>query len=245
MRLLNWPRETANRARTSELKLVFFVLYVALLLYVLISTRSWLDALYVHIVAVFVFSIFYFGLQFLFISIAPLVAIYAPINEYEVRRYLRSFKKNIPAEAVVILAHSNWFKLEAWIKPNYVVSEIKSIVGHLQKKQQDFSFYTKASLNDVERVMADPTIKEIYFVGHGNSHVFQLHTDDILYYCEFSGGKYQKEFVHQVHCGTQDGKSLADYVVPEENKKGCFLIRKSINSIQIEREFKRRTENIV
>ena len=92
--------------------------------------------------------------------------------------------------------------------------------------------------------MSDKNIKEVYFFGHGSSHVFQLNTDDILYYCDYNNNKYGKEYVHQVHCGTKDGKSLVDYVVPEENKKGCFLIRKSINGFDIVKEFKRKTKNL-
>lgn len=150
----------------------------------------------------------------------------------------------MPAEAVIVLAHSNWFKLEAWVKPNFFISEIKSVVSYLRGKKQDFAFYTHASFGDVKNIMANADIKEVYFFGHGSSHMFQLSTDDILYYCDFNDPRYGKEFVHQVHCGTPDGKSLVDHVVPEGNRSGCFLVRKSITAIDIEKEFKRRTARI-
>ena len=61
-------------------------------------------------------------------------------------------------------------------------------------------------------------------------------------HCDFNDPKYGKEFAHQVHCGTSYGKSLIDYVVPEENKAKCFMFRKTIDSGDIVKEFKRRIE---
>ena len=90
--------------------------------------------------------------------------------------------------------------------------------------------------------MSDKSVREVYFVGHGSSHKFQLGTDDIVYYCDFIDAKYGKDYVHQVHCGTPDGKSLVDYVVPESNRSGCFFVRKLLTTGQIEKELKRRTK---
>jgi len=174
------------------------------------------------------------------------MAVLIPINNYLLKRYLRNFKQNVPAEVVIILGQSDFFKLEAWVKPNFLKSEIVGLVKYLKAKNQDFSFYTKASLKDVEKIMSDKIIKEVYFFGHGDSHTFQLNTDEILYYCEFNDlEKYGKDFVHQVHCGTPYGKSLIDYVVPKENRSRCFLFRKTIRSADIEKEFKRMTKNIL
>jgi hypothetical protein len=110
----------------------------------------------------------------------------------------------------------------------------------MDAKEQDFSFYPDADFNDVEKIMSDKTIKEVYFLGHGDSHSFKLNTDEILYYCDFNDPKYSKEFVHQVHCGTPHGKSLIDYVVPEKNRNKCFLFRKPIDSLDVKKEFKKK-----
>jgi hypothetical protein len=173
-----------------------------------------------------------------------LVIIY-PINNYLSAQYLKKFKKNVPAHTVIILGQTDWFKLEGWLKTNFLKDEIEALVCYLKAKKQDFSFYTSASLEEVEKIMADKIIKEVYFFGHGDSHRFQLKTDEILYYCEFNNPKkYGKEFVHQVHCGTVDGKSLIDYVVPMENREKCFLFRKPINNSDIRNEFKKRTNGV-
>lgn len=221
-----------------EWKLIFFAFYIIILLSSIITKHDLKTVILGHVGFVIIFSIFYFGFQFLYILVAPLMPFFMLISQYGIKRYLKNFKQNKPEEVVIIMGHSDWTKLEAWVKPNYFLSEIKILVKYLQTKKQDFSFYTHATINDVENIMKNKNIKEVYFLGHGSSHAFQLKTDSILYYCEFNNPIYGKDFVHQVHCGTSHGKSLADYVVPEENRKGCFLVRKSITGPFIEKQFK-------
>lgn len=223
-----------------EFKLVLFLAYVISLVYVWMRSHGWLQVLYVHLFFVAIFSTVYFGRQFLWFFFSPLIAVILPAENYFLNKYLDNFKQNVPASSVIILGHADWFKLQAWIKPIVSKSELKELVLLLRKKEQDFSFYPKATLADVENIMNDKGIKEVYFVGHGDSHSFQLQTDDILYYCDFNDPKYTKEFVHQVHCGTPHGKSLVDYVVPKDNRAKCFMFRRPINAYVIEREFKKR-----
>ena len=161
-----------------------------------------------------------------------------------VKKYLKDFKQNVPADVVIVLGHSDWFKLQAWIKPTIFKSEIKLLVELLKvEKKHDFSFFQNATFRDIDNIMINQDIREVYFLGHGDSHSFKLFTGEILYYCDFNDPKYAKEFVHQVHCGTPHGKSLVDYTVPEENRSKCFLFRRKINGNDIEREFKKRIEN--
>lgn len=226
-----------------EYKLVLFILYIGFLLFIFISHKDWKFVLNTHVSFVVIFSFFYFGKQFIYILFAPLTAILILITSFRLKRYLKNFKQNESTHAAVILAHSDWYKLEAWIKPNFFLGEIKWLVKYLKRKGDDFSFFAKVTQDDVRLIMSDPLIKEVIFYGHGTSHMFQLCNDDILYYCEFSDGKYAKELVHQFHCGTKHGKSLIDYVVPDKNKSQCFIIRKSITSITIEKELKKMIKN--
>lgn len=239
--------ETPNIGRkiwNIEWKLIFFIFYIVLLVSLFFTGHTLNQVAVAHFGFVIGFSLFYFGFQFIYILIAPLMPFFMFISQFFVRRYLRKFKQNVHEDVVLVLAHSDWTKLDAWIRPNYFLSEIKVLVRYLQKKKQNFSFYTHATMDDVEKIMKDKNVKEVYFVGHGSSHVFQLRTDEILYYCEFNNPAYGKEYVHQVHCGTPDGKSLADYVVTEENRKGCFLIRKSITGPFIERQFENKIKEL-
>ena len=170
---------------------------------------------------------------------SPLFLIAWPLQNLLVQRYIKQFS-GADGEVAIILGHANWFTLEGWVKPIFLKREIKSLVKLLGAKGQTFVFYPDANMADVEMIMRNKNIKEVYFFGHGNSHVFQLGTDEILYYCDFNDPKYRKEYVHQVHCGLPHGKSLIDYVVPEENRSQCFHFRKPINSGDIQKEFKRR-----
>jgi hypothetical protein len=229
----------------ADFKLVLFLAYIGSLLITWFMGHSWLSVLCAHLFFVSIFSIIYFSPKFLLFFFAPLIAAVQLIQSYSSKRYLKNFKQSVPAEVVIVLGQSDWSKLEAWFKHNFLKSEIVSLVQYLKEREQDFSFYPKASVQDIEKIMSDKCIKEVYFLGHGSSHLFKLTVDEPLYYCDFNDPeKYGKEFVHQVHCGTSHGKSLIDYVVPEKNKTQCFMFRKTINSRDIEKEFKRRIKNI-
>lgn len=226
-----------------EFKLILFFAYVGSLIYLLIKGYPWMSVAWVHVCFVFIYSIYAFGRDFTEILFAPFVAIMMPITHWQSMRYLKKFKQNIHAEAVIILGHSDWHKLKGWIQPNYFPSELKAVVSFLKSRKRAFSFYPKANAADIEDIMKNNAVKEVILLGHGDSHVFQLCTDELLYYCEFKGGEYMKEFVHQLHCGTRHGKSLIDYVVPEANRANCFLIRKPITGPEIEKELKRRMKD--
>lgn len=226
-----------------EYKLVLFLAYI-IALTISIFKYGYKSSLYVHIIFVVIFSIFYFGFKFIYIAIAPVMAILGLLNTLIIKIILRKFNKNIPSETVVILGHPDRTKLEGWIKPDAIYDELKDLLVYLKKKGSIFSFYTKATLEDVEKIMKDSSIKEVYFFGHGTSHMFQLTNDVYVYYCDFNEKQFSKDFVHQIHCGTKDGKSLIDYVVPKENQEKCFLIRKPINGITIRNEFKKRIKEL-
>lgn len=228
----------------AENKLVVYVLYILVLIAVLFFGGGIKGVLLVHLFAVLIISFVYFGKQFLFNLFFPFLTVYLLVDYFRLLKYIKKFPQNIHKNTVVILGHSNWSKLEAWIKPNYSLSEIKLLVKLLVKKSAEFSIYANAKQNDVRDIMIDSNVREVYFYGHGTSHAFQLCTDDILYYCDFNDAKYEKDFVHQFHCGTVHGKSLVDYVVGDENRPKCFLIRKPINSLATARELKKRIGDI-
>jgi hypothetical protein len=227
-----------------EFKLVLFIAYVLGLICVWIYSRQFLPVIIMHLFFILIVAIIYFWEDLLVLVFSPLILILMPIQRLFIKRYLAKFNQNEAAEVVIILGHPNWFMLQGWLKHILMTSDIKSLVEYLEAKKQNFSFYPTASIADVEKIMSDKNIKEVYFFGHGNSHGFELSNDEFLYYCEFNNPKYQKEYVHQVHCGDPDGKSLVDYVVPEENRDKCFFFRKPINSLFILREFKRRKKEL-
>lgn len=226
-------------------KLIIYFLYIIYLIFVLSTNWNIWLMLYAHITITILFSLYYFGRDFLYILISPLWIIVFPVQLYLIREHLKKYDQNIPRKTVIVLASSDWHRLKSWVIPNYFNSEIKVLTNYLEKKGDKFSFYTNATILNVHEIMGNKDIREVYFYGHGTSHVFQLSNNEILYYCDFSDyDKYNKDYIYQVHCGTPDGKSLVDYVVPEKNRDKCFLFRKTINAIEIEKEFRKRTNEI-
>lgn len=163
------------------------------------------------------------------------------LHDKTVKRWIRgNCKVNIPAEMTVILPGVDWGKLRAWVKLNSHLDEIRAVVAFAKTRGRDCSLFIGPDFAEVERIMADKNVREVCFVGHGGAHFFRLNTTDLLPYCVFADReKYGKDFVHQIHCGTQYGKRLIDYVVPEANRAQCFFATGEINGNFIEAELKR------
>lgn len=229
-----------------DYKLVLFFIFFVLLGYALLNWFRIVVFLYDYLLfnpLVFPMSIILL-FSLLFILMFAMV-VFAPISDYLFNRYLSQFKQNASAHTVIILGYPDWLRLKGWYKKNFTILEIRSIVKYLAKKGDCFSVYPRASREDVEKIMSDKTIKEVYFCGHGDSHSFRLNSNEIIYYCDFSDPiKYEKEFVHQVHYGTSYGKSLISYIVPQKNQNQCFFFPKTISPIRIIREFNKRRKNI-
>ncbi len=223
-----------------EMKLVLFFIYIIGLVYAWFTTGNLKGIIYAHLIFVTIFGFIYFFYEFMMFLFSPIYLVMWPIQNWLVKKYIKRFPQNIPSETVIVFGHSNWLTLEGWVKPIFFRKEIKMLIELLKAEHRSFSFYPTAKIKDVKAIMQNTQIKEVYFYGHGDSHSFQLDTDEILYYCDFNHPKYTKEFVHQIHCGDRFGKSLIDYVVPEENQPQCFFFRKKINAPTICKEFKKR-----
>ncbi len=228
----------------TEFVLVLLLLYIILIIITLLRFGLF-QALYIHLVISLIYGLICFGWKFLYFLIFPIFLAYILLDRIVSKIIIRKFDKNVPAEVVVILGRADLFKLEGWCKPIVFYDEIRLLIKLLTAKKQKFAFYPQASIKDIENIMSDKSIREVYFIGHGDSHIFKLNTGEILYYCDFNDfEKYGKEYVHQVHCGTPHGKSLVDYVVPETNRDDCFFYRKSIDNADIKKDFYRRIQNV-
>jgi hypothetical protein len=174
-----------------------------------------------------------------FFPFLPILFWEAVNHDKRIKKYIKDVGHNVHKTAIVILAHYDRYHFKYTMKPNYDIGNIKNIVEYLKRKRgNDFSFYDKASVSDVESIMSDEKVREVLFVGHGDSHVFVLSLDDEIYYCDFNDKKYHKDYVHQVHCGHGKGKHLSDYVIPKENADECFLPDKIIRARSIDKWFK-------
>lgn len=242
MLVRNSQSRFAKFVRRIDVELALFFLGMGGLIYIGISTHSMRATIFSYIFFAIIIGLLYFWRELFAFFFAPIFLLMWIWQHFSVKKYLHKnkFRMNTPAETVVVLGHPNWFLLEGWLKPIFFASEIKQLVKTMRAENRDFSFYPGANLADVENIMNNKSIKEVYFLGHGNSHEFQLGTDEILYYCDFNDSRYTKQFVHQVHCGDKYGKSLIYYVVPEENKAKCFFFREPITGPTVIKELKKR-----
>lgn len=242
MLIRNSQNKFAKFVRRIDVELILFFIGMAGLLYIGISTRSMRAMISSYILFATIIGFLYFWRELFTFFFAPIFLLMWIWQHFSVKRYLNKnkFKMNTHTETVVILGHPDWFLLEGWLKPIFFVGEIEQLVKTMRAENRDFSFYPGATKADVEKIMSDKNVSEVYFLGHGNSHEFQLGTDEILYYCDFNDPKYTKQFVHQVHCGDKYGKSLIDYVVPEENRAKCFFFKEPITGPAVIKELKKR-----
>jgi len=178
-------------------------------------------------------------IMILFFPFLPILFWEAVNHDKRIKKYIKDVEHNVHKTAVIILAHYDRYHFKYTMKPNYDIGNIKNIVGYLKRKRgNDFSFYDNASVSDVESIMSDEKVREVLFIGHGDSHVFVLSLDDEIFYCDFKDKKYKKDYVHQVHCGHGKGKRLSCYVIPKENEDQCFLPNKIIKTKDIDKWFK-------
>jgi len=250
-----------NPPRTKRWKLIFFGIQTFLIGILWLGVFSALAKIQFPVALMLVVTLLVCQILFVTIVIAlykpwrdvwPLV-LFTPFTpwmiyweELSILSFLRKSRarQNVPSEAVVFLAYPDWTTWEAWVKPHYTIDELRALEEHLTAKGQQHSYYTIASLDDVKMIMADGSVKEVYFLGHGSTVCFALSNETLVRYKDFDAERHGKEYVHQIHCGRKQGRSLIDRVVPKENRAKCFFYRKEIDQKFITAEFNRRTKKV-
>lgn len=95
---------TGTKVWNIEWKLVGFIFYISFLIASLFTGHTLNQVAIFHLCFVVIFSLFYFGFQFIYILLAPLMPFFLLISQFSVRRYLRKFKQNVHEDVVVVLA---------------------------------------------------------------------------------------------------------------------------------------------
>jgi hypothetical protein len=181
-----------------------------------------------------------------FIPVFPLVVWVSSSVQRKIKKNLREkfVKQNIHSHIVVFVTNFSWYNVEYYLNTSPTHRSVAVIIEYLISLDNDFSFYLKPGRKDIESVMFDKNVREVYFLGHGNSREFQINATDSLKYKDFDNKKYFKDFVHQVHCGTKYGKPLRYYVVPKKNWKKCFFVRKTIAEKDILKYYKDKIKSL-
>lgn len=225
---------------------IIAILVSSLFLFSLSYFNYWWLILIIYLIALF-FSLlifcFWLEMQWFiipFIPVFPLVVWVSLSIQGKIKKILKKniVKQNVLSKTVVIVTNFNWYDIEFYINTSPTHTDVFWVVKYLLKFRKDFSFYLKPTREDIENIMSDKKVREVYFLGHGNSSEFQMNAIESLKYKEFNNRKFFKDFVHQVHCGTKYGKPLRYYVVSKKNWGRCFFVRKPIAEKYIVEYFK-------
>ncbi len=202
---------------------------------------GFLSILHLGLLAVTLFRIAILREEWALTLFGSFGAAYIFWDEIKLLKYLqkKKYKQNIPSETSVIVAFPDYSFLEGWIRAHWSYEEMVALCELIDLKENDVSFYLRASIDDVRGLMVNTSVKRMYFVGHGSRNSFGLSNGLVILYDEFAGDQFVKEYVHQVHCGHGEGESLVDRVVPPENRNGCFFFPEMISNKKIISELKK------
>lgn len=166
-------------------------------------------------------------------------------DEVKFLRYLqkKKYKQNTPSQTVLIIAYPDYSFLEGWVRAHWSYDEMIALCELVEVREKDFSFHLRADVKDVRSLMANAAVRRVYFVGHGSRNSFGLSNGLVISYDEFADGRFAKEYVHQVHCGHEDGVNLIDRVVPVQNRDRCFFFPEMISNMKIISELKKLTKS--
>lgn len=152
----------------------------------------------------------------------PVRALLFFVNQLIIRVTLFSVNRNHPKKTVIVIGKDEFKNPSYWVSPNYDL-DLLLIVKYLKIKNEDFSIYYNVDKSKLDEIMTNKDIKTVYLVGHGRRHGFALSKNEVVDYCNYNNmNKYKKDFVYQIHCNHGKGKSLVEYVVPEENRTECL-----------------------
>lgn len=188
----------------------------------------------------FAFPVLFFVPAFIgivvFYIVLPIRLLNFIISQVILFFYLRNIKKNTPSETVIVTGKSEYKSPSFWFNPNYDLDLI-FLLEYLKLKKEDFSIYKNVDIKTLDKVMSNNNIRTVYIVGHGRRHGFVIDANTTLDYCRYNDPKYKKNFVYQIHCNSQKGTSLVEYVVDEKNREECLPEHGYISNFTINQMF--------
>lgn len=173
---------------------------------------------------------------FFILFFLPVRAITFFLTEGILRILLFHTPKNMPAETVIVIGKTNYFQPVFWTSPNYD-TDLLLIVHYLKMLGKPFSIYYNVTLETLDKIMENSEIRIVYIFGHGRRHSYALDRTTAVDYCRYDNTKYKKDFVYQIHCNGGRGKSLVEYVVPQENQAECLPEHGLMTNLTIDQMF--------
>lgn len=125
---------------------------------------------------------------------------------------LRRIPRNKPAKRIVVLGGAYPALYPLYGDPDYDI-DLLLLVRLLEAKGGEMSIWICKTKEDLIRALTVPGVEEVYLLGHGGDHFFQLGPSELFYYCELADVDLPRTLhLFLLHCGSMGGKTACDYV---------------------------------
>jgi len=118
-------------------------------------------------------------------------------------------------DTAIIIANNELFSLKNIFLSPYSYA-FKQFFQLAKLKKIQYKIFDKLTVKEFDKIIKNPSIKNYYLFGHGSRHSFNLFEEKPIYYCKYSNEDLNKKYIAQYHCNHNFGKSLAEYVVKDE-----------------------------
>ena len=137
----------------------------------------------------------------------------------------------------IILVHYDW------PTNNLSFIGVDTLIKGIYQKEP-FKVYNCHDVEEINSAIKNPKVNRLWIFGHGVKH--GVSTDSgIFYYCNLLNEPH-KDFVAQLHCNCEGGKSSCDYLLNQQSKENCIIsdgIRHGIQNEIAVREYVKKLNN--
>lgn len=137
--------------------------------------------------------------------VAPFLFFIPMIYRYHyIQKHLES-KSNQEHSAIII---ANNYYPERFL---VYINKINLLIKYFKLKNIPYKVHLNVNRKRLKEIIYNKKAKNIYIVGHGQRHGLKLSKKDVIYYCEVKDAP-KKDFIVQLHCNHNFGKSLVEYI---------------------------------
>jgi hypothetical protein len=159
---------------------------------------------------------------------------------------LRNAKKGESEDhdTAIIIANQETFSIKNLILSSYSYS-FKHFFKLMKIKGVKYKIFEDLTIEKFDNLIKEHGIKNYYLFGHGSKHAFSLYEEVPIYYCKYADIGLDKDFVAQYHCNHGKGKSLADYIVRnEEKRRKCDITDDERKPQELKKQWKKEIKTI-
>ncbi len=192
------------------------------------------------LVALFIYTIYLFffnrilglyfvgGIYYLFVFSILLWSVYNNICKFVIIQRLNKYTKTKNPTVAIIFGVDNL--TTSLLLTIYKINKLFEQINYFNEKDIKFRIYMNISKKEFNKIIENDSIQKLYLIGHGRKTAFKLNKKEIVLSYDYQTSKHKKDEVHLHHCTHEDGKSLIDFIVKEENKHKCHISNGAVYS---------------